>query len=173
MSLLSMLGLMITAATAVAKLPKPDPRDQEIAGLKIDLADAQRVGAMWRERAESSERDLRQAELERDLFRCDAHRWRERAIDRNFAAFQALQQPSLQQYTGSQPPQYQEMIAAANLQNAQMQAQMGLISYRAPSSEFQALLGQAQAFPGLNPEVWCNCVPSRAQVWVAMGGGDA
>jgi hypothetical protein len=167
MSLLGTLALMITAATTVAKLPKPDPRDQEIAGLKIDLADAQRVGAMWRERAESSEHDLRQAELECDLFRRDAHRWRERAIDRNFAASQALQQPvgPLTAEANLRHAQYQEMAQEMQRAGMQQNAAQGMwIPYVAPGPEFQALLGMQ----ALHPERWCNCVLSRAQVWAAV-----
>jgi hypothetical protein len=189
MSLLSTLALMVTA---VAKWPKPD---QEITGLKAEIdalkrecdsrrreCDSRRRECdVWRRDYDSLRCELAETQLERDLFRRDAHLWRERA---NFAVLQ--QQPvgprraaevlTREQYEAARQAHH-EMIAAAQemQQRAQLQAQASpaqgvWVPYVGPSPEFQALFGmQAQAFPGL----LCNCVPSRAQVWAATGGGDA
>jgi hypothetical protein len=123
MSILSTLALLVT--TAAVKL-KPADRaaglEAEIAGLKLDLADARRDVDMWRERALAS------------LDACPP-------------------QPYMQAQA-----QVIQMAQAQQNQQRQYVAMQGLMQH-------QGLLG-AQA---LDPGMWCNCVPSRAQVWAASG----
>jgi regulator of replication initiation timing len=74
-----------------------------------------------------------------------------------------------------QQPQWRETalrqgLGAPNpLQGAQAQQQMAYVNRQYNNLQNQHLLG-AQNF---DPERWCNCVPSRMQVWVARGDGDA
>jgi hypothetical protein len=90
--------------------------------------------------------------------RRDVDMWRERALaslDARQPQPQPYMQPAgLQQAQALLNPMAQAQYAA--MQNAQVYGQ-GLMQH--------GLLG-AQA---LNPGMWCNCVPSRAQVWAAGG----
>jgi hypothetical protein len=144
MSVLSTLALLVTTA-AVKSKPKADrvaELEAEIAGLKIDLADARRDVDMWRERALAS-------------------------LDARPPQPQPYMQPAgLQQaqalLSQMAQAQYQNAQYAA-MQNAQVYGQ-GVMQQQ--GMQQQGLLG-AQA---LNPEMWCNCLPSRSQVWAASDG---
>ena len=160
MSVLSTLALLVTsAAVKVRPSPEGDVSDKAhprfIAGYDAGLKDG---------RLEHDE--LRR---ERDDWRARAEAWRERAIDRidarpplpagpDFRPPELARTQELQWYAAQQ--QYHQANQANQQQNAQM-AQQNLYQ--------QGLLG-AQ---GLNPELFCNCVPSRAQVWAARPGDGA
>jgi Tfp pilus assembly protein FimV len=119
MSVLSTLAVLITIAAVKSKpADRAAELEAEIAGLKLDLADARRDRNEWQARAEV---------------------WRERAL------------ASLQHQMAQTQWQAAQQVQLAAYQNAQAYGQ-GL-------TQHQGLLG-AQA---LDPEMWCNCVPSRAQ----------
>ena len=146
MTVLSTLALLVTAASAKLRPEREDPA-RAIAELEAQRDELRRERDDWRARAEA---------------------WRERAIDRidarppqpagpdfrppELARAQELQWYAAQQQLAQQSQSYQ--------QHAQM-AQQNLYQ--------QGLLG-AQA---RNPELLCNCVPSRAQVWAARPGDGA
>jgi len=131
---------------------------------------------------ELREAKARVAELEDDIAAANAQArrdqdlidiWRERALAFN----NALPTP-LQQQAALRHAQYQQ--AANALQNqtlAQYNAQQAMNAqnfYAAvPQSLAQGQLGQAIGLLGaanlIDAELWCNCVPSRAQVWAATG----
>ena len=121
MSVLSTLGLLVTAASAKLRPEREDPA-----------------------------RAIAELEAQRDDWRARAEAWRARAIT-NIPPTQELQWYAAAQQLAQQNQAYQQ-------QNAKM-VQQNLYQ--------QGLLG-AQ---GLNPELFCNCVPSRAQVWAARPDG--
>jgi hypothetical protein len=153
MSLLSTLALLMLPAAIKPKADRTAELEAEIVGLKVDLADARRDRDDWRSRADA---------------------WRARAIERIEAApqrhpldgaqigrttaLQAQQLQGLAQYAqhalAQQVSQQQDNAMQQNLQNAAIYGQ-GLLQH-------QGLFDN---------EMWCNCVPSRAQAWTA--GGDA
>ena len=96
---------------------------------------------------------------ERDDWRARAEAWRARAIT-NIPPTQELQWYAARPQYHQAQQQLAQQNQAYQQQNAQM-AQQNLYQ--------QGLLG-AQ---GLNPELFCNCVPSRAQVWAARPGDGA
>ena len=150
MSVLSTLALLVTAAVR----PKPKPSLFKL----IDALEA-RVAFL---------------EGERDDWRARAEAWRERAIDRidarppqpagpdfrppELARAQELQWYAAQQQLAQQSQNYQQCAQMA--QQNQLAAQQNLYN--------PAVYG-----PGVDPELWCNCVPSRAQVWAARPGDGA
>jgi len=93
--------------------------------------------------------ELAELRLVRDDWRASADVWRECAL----ASLDA------------RPPQA-EALVGQNQAALQQYAAMQDGRYLAMQYQNRGLLG-AQA---LNPEMWCNCVPSRAQVWAASGG---
>jgi hypothetical protein len=140
MSVLSTLALLATAASARIK-PKPDPR---VAELEAQIAKIAEDRDMWRDRA------MRPVAEQQDAIE------RQARIMAAAMQSQQLQWAMHQSQQNAQLAQYHHQASMQqNLQNGQMYGQ-GL-----------QMLGGAQA---LNPELWCNCVPSRSQVWAAMGG---
>jgi type II secretory pathway component PulJ len=128
-----------------------------------------------------AELEARVAALEDDIAAANAQArrdqdlidiWRERAL-----AFNAPPPPRQQQGGLLSVAQYQQ--AAAALQNqtlAQYNAQQAMNAQNfyagVPQSLAQGQLGQAIGLLGsanllIDAELWCNCVPSRAQVWAA------
>ena len=145
MSVLSTLALLVTAASAKLRPEREDPA-RAIADLEAQRDELRRERDDWRARAEA---------------------WRERAIDRidarppqpagpDFRPPELARLQELQWYAAAQ--QLAQQNQAYQQQNAKM-VQQNLYQ--------QGLLG-AQ---GLNPELFCNCVPSRAQVWAARPDG--
>jgi hypothetical protein len=144
MSVLTTLALLVTAAIK----PKPDLQTEM---LQRELAIEHSLSLHWLGEAQRLIREKRELELERDMLRLHA-------IPRGGQQMAQYQQNAslLQQNAQlAQCNQYQQ-------QHQQLAAQNGLQNYH------QGLLG-VQA---LNHEMFCNCVPSRAQVWAAQGNGD-
>lgn len=146
MSVLSTLALLAAAASARIK-PKPDPR---VAELEAQIAKIAEDRDMWRERASDALRRANDA----------PYQTAPRPAGPDFrppelARAQELQWAMHQSQQNAQLAQHHQAAMQQNLQNGLMYGQ-GL-----------QMLGGAQA---LNPELWCNCVPSRSQVWAAMGG---
>lgn len=168
MSVLSTLALLVTTA-AVKSRPKKADRvaelEAEIVGLKVDLADARRDV----DRA-LSERDALQRALERAQARHGEHPLQQIPAGPDFrpAGLQQAQALALQQY--AQQAQCQNALVAQQAQYAAMQdAQVyGHALMQQGLAQQQGLLGDQNLRNfALNPELWCNCVPSRAQVWAA------
>jgi hypothetical protein len=90
-------------------------------------------------------REVAELTLVRDDWRARAEVWRERVIGQY--------QPQLQQNAQAQQNQAALQQYAA-YQNAQTYGQ-----------------GLQQGLQCFDPEMWCNCVPSRAQVWAARSDG--
>jgi hypothetical protein len=106
--------------------------------------------------ADPEQEDLKRALADRDAeiveLKRERDRWRDLAnpiaLGGQHAAQSQQNAALLQQY--AQATQCQQQM-------------MGLQNYQ------QGLLGGAQA---LNPEMFCNCVPSRSQVWAVHENGD-
>jgi hypothetical protein len=166
MSVLSTLALLVTTAAVQSKPKKADrvaELEAEIAGLKIDLADARRDLDQA-----LSERDALRDELERRLLRHGEHPLQQIPAGPDFrppiplggqhsTGHLAQDNNGLQQAQAQQNQQISQQEYAAMQQNALAYGQALL------QHQQQGLLG-AQA---LDQEMWCNCVPSRAQVWAA------
>ena len=174
MSVSSILAFVL--AGVAAKKARADRRDenQEFIALRVDNADLRR-------RVEELEGDVARANIQyrRDQELIDL--WRERALGTPAMRPAALQpagpdfrppQIALQQHAAAQQMQNQQMAAqsqlaqynAQQMQNQQMAAQSQLAQYNAQQGQAMGLLG---AHMIVDAELWCNCVPSRAQVWAA------
>jgi hypothetical protein len=170
MSVLSTLALLVTTAAVQSKPKKADrvaELEAEIAGLKIDLADARRDLDQA-----LSERDALRDELERRLLRHGEHPLQQIPAGPDFRppmplGGQHVGQLLAQHNNGLQQTQalLNQMQAQQNQAAMQQQCVAMQNAYGEGLCRQQGLLG-AQA---LNPEMWCNCVPSRAQVWAAGG----
>jgi hypothetical protein len=145
MSVLSTLALLVTTAAVQSKPKKADcvaELEAEIAGLKAELAELRLVRDDWRARADV---------------------WRECAL----ASLAPVEPPRHQAYQQAQAALLGQMAQTQQNQAAlQQYAAMQDGRYLGTPYQSQGLLG-AQA---LNPEMWRNCVPSRAQVWAASDG---
>jgi hypothetical protein len=157
MSVLSTLALLVTTA-AVKSRPN---RDDQMAKLKAELADARRELELERQVTAVRERDLAEARRDRDDWRERAEAWRERAEARPIIPLGGQHVGQLAQQNGLQQALLSQM-AQSSYQNAQYQNAQ---AYAQCLAQHQGLLG-AQA---LDLEM-CNCVPSRAQVWAARLG---
>ena len=167
MSVLSTLALLMLPAAIKPKAePEGDVSDKAhprfIAGYDAGLKDGRL--------------ELAELRRDRDDWRSRADAWRARAIERIEAAsprhpldgaqigrptaLQAQQLQGLAQQAQNALAQQNNLQQHAamqqNLQNAQLYGQILL--------QHQGLGAQA-----LNNDMWCNCVPSRAQVWTACG----
>ena len=147
MSVLSALALFLTTGAAVA-----NPRVEEPGG---------RAGGQDDKRI--AELEARVAELEDAIATANAHArrdqelldlWRERAL----AAIPGP--PAAPQILLHQMAQAQNAAAIQqqNAANAQAQQNQGL-------AQAMGLLGAQM----IDAELYCNCVPSRSQVWAANG----
>ena len=132
MSVLSTLGLLVTAASAKLRPEREDPA-RAIADLEAQRDELRRERDDWRARAEA---------------------WRARAIT-DIPPTQELQWYAAAQQLAQQNQAYQQLAQMA--QQNQLAAQQNAAVYG----------------PGVDPELWCNCVPSRAQVWAARPGDGA
>jgi hypothetical protein len=179
MSVLTTLALMTTALraavgreqqaymkTRAALWPELDGSAAELAKAKDEVAEL--------------EAKLADARRERDDWQARAQAWRARSLERiearppqaagpNFRppdehGLLGAQGQQLAQYSQQNAPLTQQQYAAMhqNLQNAHGQGLM--------LQNEHGLLGAQSLLSGLN-EMWCNCVPSRAQVWAAHGDG--
>jgi hypothetical protein len=178
MSVLSTLALLVTTAAVKsrAKADRTAELEAEIVGLKSDLADARRDLDQA-----LSERDALRDELERRLLRHGEHPLQQIPAGPDFRPPMPLggqQVGQLAQQNVAGPQQAQALlgqimaqaqcqVAQQAYQNAQYAAMQNVQSYDQGLLQQQGLFG-AQA---LNPEMWCNCVPSRAQVWAARNDG--
>ena len=144
MSVLSALALFLTTGAAVA-----NPRVEEPGG---------RAGGQDDKRI--AELEARVAELEDAIATANAHArrdqelidlWRERAL----AAIPGPQ--AAPQILLHQMAQAQNAAAAQLAQNPQAQQNQG--------AQAIGLLGAQM----IDAELYCNCVPSRSQVWAANG----
>lgn len=149
MSALSLFALLVAPFALKPKKPDVEPAEliAEISALKVDNADLRR--------------ELATARDDYDTLRAETARWRERALS-NIPAPQPL--------AGfGQAPDYAALQQAA----AAMQSQAAQNNQRAPGLGQFGQLGQAMGLLGaqnlIDAELWCNCVPSRAQVWAANG----
>jgi hypothetical protein len=155
MSVLSTLALLVTAA-ARPKRDRVAELADEIIRLNVELGDARRELELERNCTTGLQR-----QLERALLGHGDHPLQQIPAGPDFRPpglaraqeLQWAQAQSQQQWAGMQ-------------QNAQMAQQHQLAGMQHGQYLGQGLLG-AQA---LNSEMWCNCVPSRSQVWAADGG---
>jgi len=141
MSVLSTLALLVTTAVKSRRSPEGDVSDKAHPRFIAGYDAGLKDGRL--EIAELKV-DLADARRDRDDWRAQAEAWRvrqEAAAEMGQAELYAYVQAQYAQQASQQ--QYAAM--QQNLQNA-------------------------QAF-GQGNELWCNCVPSRAQVW-ASGAGD-
>jgi len=169
MSVLSTLALLVTTA-AVKSRPKADRTaelETEIVGLKIDLAGARRDldHAL-------SERDALREELARRLLRHGDHPRQQIPAGPDFRPPVPLGGQhigQLAQQNGLQQAQAQALLNQAVMQQQYAAMQNG--QYLQGLIQHQGLLGAQGLAQSLNPEMWCNCVPSRAQVWASGVGG--
>jgi chromosome segregation ATPase len=161
MSVLSMLALLM--APAAAKL-KGEPHD---AGRKIRELEAKIVGL---------KADLAEARRERDDWRAQAEAWRVRRD----AAAERIALEAYYQRVPVRPPAELERRQLYQQAAAQLQAQCNAQAQQAQAAQAQyAAMQNAMAYgqgallgaQALAPDLWCNCVPSRAQVWAAAGDG--
>jgi hypothetical protein len=140
MSVLSSLALLIAAAV------KPKFGNNNVVA-KLEA----RIAELKDDVARANVQARRDQELI-DLWRERALEWRQQQQAQMLQA-QAYQQQQALHYGLAQYNAQQAM----NAQNFYAQAPFG-----------QAQLGQALGLIGtqsLNAELWCNCVPSRSQVW--------
>ena len=157
-SILAFVLLGARASTGPGDRPEEKPNrpsyaelKRRVAELEDDVARAnvqarldQELIDLWRERALSVPPAIRPE-------------WRQQQIAQALQAqaYQAYQQQALH----NQGLAHHNAQLAMNAQNFYAQAPFG-----------QAQLGQAQPMgllgaQSLNAELWCNCVPSRSQVW--------
>lgn len=168
MSVSSILAFVLAgAAVKNRSVAGQDENRQELIALRVDNADLRR-------RVEELEGDLARANIQyrRDQELIDL--WRARALA-NIPAPQIGLQQAAHALQGQTPygqqalmnQQYAQMMESAqNMQPAQSVQNHGL----AQQMQAQALQnGQLLGAQAINPELWCNCVPSRAQVWAADG----
>ena len=161
MSVLSTLALLVTTAAVRPKADRTAEFEAEIAGLKDGLADARRAldHAL-------SERDALREELERRLLRHGEHPLQQIPAGPDFRppmplggqhVGQLAQQNALQQ------------AVLGHLQQNQAVMQQQYVAMQNAQCGHQGLAQQlgAQNLQALDPEMVCNCVPSRAQVWAA------
>lgn len=152
MSVLSTLALLVSAAFR----PKPD---RQIERLERELATERSLSLHWLGEAQRVIAEKRELERERDM-------WRERALRPIPLGGQHFRPPErgqalLQQYARAQ--QHNEALLAQQAQVAQQQyGAMQQTHYPHQQAGAQAL----------DPGMFCNCVPSRAQVWAAERDGD-
>ena len=154
MSVLSALALFLTTGAAVA-----NPRVEEPGG---------RAGGQDDKRV--AELEARVAELEDAIATANAHArrdqelidlWRERAlaaIPGPQAAPQILLHQMAQAQNAAAAQLAQNAAAAQLAQNPQAQQNQG-------RAQAIGLLGAQM----IDAELYCNCVPSRSQVWAANG----
>jgi len=153
MSVSSILAFVLAGVAAKkSRADRQDENRQELIALRIDNADLRR-------RVEELEGDVARANVQarRDQELIDL--WRERALE--WRQQQQAQMLQAQAYQQQQALHYG--LAQYNAQQA-MNAQ----NFYAQAPFGQAQLGQALGLIGTqspNAELWCNCVPSRSQVW--------
>lgn len=165
MSVSSILAFVLAGVAAKkARADRPAAKSPTYAELVFDNADLRR-------RLEELEDDVARANVQyrRDQELIDL--WRARALTppggwaAQVPAGPDFRPIALQQQHAAQLQQFahqtnQGLLAQMNAQQAQQAAQMlGMQKNRLA----QGLLGSQQLDPGL----WCNCVPSRSQVWAA------
>jgi hypothetical protein len=166
---MSLIGTAIGAL--VALLPRPVkpvqiPVESEVERLKQVIDGLNRSHARLLDHIETLEREFLleqhicahwKEEAERLAYHSRAERERR---ERDHLAAQALQQNPLP------PPNWAEMNRRSAM--AYAQAQQNLANQQAQLAQYA---GQAQGLQGAY-EGFCNCVPSRAQVWGAAREGD-
>jgi hypothetical protein len=138
MSVLSTLALLMTAAIR----PRPPEPAGELIGLRLDNADLRRQVAELREDIAELARAARRDQEVIDI-------WRSRALNE-------IPPAEPPRGFGQQPTQAQAQQMAAchhGLQSAGVAQQAGRACQAAQQQQ--------------NLEAWCNCAPSRAQVWAA------
>jgi len=167
MSVSSILAFVLAGvAVKNRRADRQDENRQELIALRIDNADLRR-------RVEELEDDIARANVQyrRDQDLIDS--WRARALanipqpagpDFRPPHIAALQQHAvLQQQALGQQLQLQSQSLAQYSQQAQYNnAQQAMNAQNFYGQGLPALLG-AQSL--IDAELWCNCVPSRSQVW--------
>jgi hypothetical protein len=183
MSVLSTLALLVTTA-AVKSRPKKADRvaefEAEIAGLKIDLADARRDLDHALSERDALRYELLRYEVERDLLRHGDHPLQQIPAGPDFrppvplggqhAAPQAMTPQWRQNLQNAQAQQWAQQNAQAQQNQAAMQQQYAAMQNAQIYGQGLCQQGLAQQL-GAQAEMWCNCVPSRAQVWAARNDG--
>jgi hypothetical protein len=168
MSVSSILAFVLAGVAAKkSRADRQDENRQELIALRIDNADLRR-------RVEELEGDVARANVQarRDQELIDA--WRERAL--------AIIPPLQPAGPDFRPPQFalQQDAALQQMQLAQSLAQSQSLAQYSQQAQYNAqqamaaqnFYGQGLANMGLlgaqnliDAELWCNCVPSRSQVW--------
>jgi hypothetical protein len=177
MSVSSILAFVLAGVAAKSRAPsdvgdKGDPRF--IAGYEAGLNDG-KLEAKAKIAELEEDIAIANAQARRDQDLIDA--WRERAlaiIPPEPWRGQQSAAAALQQYAALQRAQLQSQSLAQYSQQAQCNAQqaMNAQTFYAQAQYGQAQLGQGLPAMGLlgaqnliDAELWCNCVPSRSQVW--------
>jgi hypothetical protein len=156
MSVSSILAFVLAGVAAKAKSVQGAwPSEDRIAGLIARIA--------------ALEDDIARANVQarRDQELIDI--WRERALA-NVPALQAPPVPDMALRGAAIALHHQALQQSqANALNAQNHPAQQLAQYQNYQPAQQNQLGQAMGLPGaqslIDAELWCNCVPSRSQVW--------
>jgi hypothetical protein len=165
MSVSSILAFVL--AGVAAKNRRADRQDEkqgaELIALRIDNADLRR-------RVEELEGDVARANVQyrRDQELIDI--WRERARPPPHVAQQQAQAQLLQSQAAQQMQQMQQAQGLQNHTLAQYNAQQAMNAQnfyadRGHSHGLGAPIGLLGAQNLIDAELFCNCVPSRSQVW--------
>jgi len=151
MTVTALIGAFLSLMPAARPKTEREIDRSELLRLERDLHLQKLVAAHWKDEAQRiaiqsrQDREALQArialERERDNWQARAMRW------------------PVEQQAGRQQAQMQQALA-------QQQANLAL-AQQAQLAQYQGMLGAqpASVFDG-----WCNCVPSRSQVWAANRG---
>lgn len=186
---MSLIGTVIGALVALVPARK-DPRDIEIErlnrshaqladhieDLEREIAIQRSLKAHWRDEAKRIARQARETRQQRE--RLATVGWQEHAAqafaqESQLLALQAAQQTFAAQAQAQQNIYNQGMLGQHAQQNALSAMQAQHYASMVPSDLGQGQLGQGrspQNMPQGAFDGFCNCVPSRAQVWGAQHG---
>jgi len=170
MTVTALIGALLALMPAVRPKTEREIDRSELLRLERDLHLQKLVAAHWKDEAQRiaiqsrCERDTLQAriaglERERDDWQARAMRWPvEQAMHQQAQQYQALANQQAQQALAQQ-----QAHAYAN-------AMYGTAASQALAQQLAQYQGMLGAQPASVFDGWCNCVPSRSQVWAANRG---
>jgi hypothetical protein len=157
MSVSSILAFVLAGAAARAKNPTESRSEaRELAKLKARIAELEdAIGAA-------------NAQARRDQELIDS--WRARALAPPAGFGAPVPQFALQRAAAAAQAQAQQAQQAQAYQALAYSQQQNALAQQAQAQPYQHGLANSLGAQSLiDAELWCNCVPSRSQVWAAHG----